>query len=83
MQGGGRRFDSDQLHPVRWVHDVRPVRLAIVDPLRVDPQGRFFDNCIRVTGSLKSAFGGDDVKWSSYEERTVDALAQAGEEGRG
>jgi hypothetical protein len=36
--------------------------LDIVDPARSSGSlWEFFDNCIRVTGSLKSAFGGDDV----------------------
>jgi hypothetical protein len=68
---------------VRGLHDEERQRLLIVELAQSETARWFFDNCIRVTGFVESAFGSDDQRWSSYKGRTVDALAQAGDEGRG
>jgi hypothetical protein len=86
LQGGGRRFDSDQLHSGVLVARYLPsfVRYRGFSPQEAESAwSEFFDNCIRVTGFNESALGGDDVsgqatkgvRWMPWRKQAMKDVA--------
>ena len=81
LQAIGRRFDPGHLHYVCTGAEILKQVIVPAQPVPIDP---FFDNFILVRRSKPSIFDRTTQGFrSSYQGHMGNALARAGDEGRG